>query len=63
MRNCGVANMEGLQMKRQDEKRVTLALDGPTYVKLRLYGVETDQSNQDILDKALREFLARQEAG
>ena len=37
-------------IKREGEKRLTLALDGATYRRLRLHAVEVDQTHQDILD-------------
>lgn len=45
--------------KREGEKRLTLALDGETYRRLRLHAVETDQTHQDILEAALTEYLNR----
>lgn len=45
--------------KREGEKRLTLALDGETYKRLRLHAVETDQTHQDILEAALAEYLNR----
>jgi hypothetical protein len=45
--------------KRQGEKRLTLALDGDTYKRLRLHAVETDQTHQAILEVALAEYLNR----
>lgn len=47
--------------KRPGEKRLTLALDGETYKRLRLYAGETDQTHQAILEAALAEYL--EEAG
>ena len=35
--------------KREGEKRLTLALDGETYRRLRLHAAGTDQTHQDIL--------------
>lgn len=49
-------------MKRENEKRLTLALDGETYRRLRLLAVETGKTHQDLIEKALRELLARKEA-
>lgn len=43
--------------KREGEKRLTLALDGETYRRLRMHAVETDQTHQDILEAALVEYL------
>ena len=43
--------------KREGEKRLTLALDGETYRRLRMHAVETDQTHQDILEAALIKYL------
>jgi hypothetical protein len=43
--------------KREGEKRLTLALDGETYRRLRLHAVDTDQTHQAILELALRHYL------
>jgi hypothetical protein len=43
--------------KREGEKRLTLALDGETYRRLRMHAAETDQTHQDILEAALAEYL------
>lgn len=48
--------------KREGEKRLTLALDGETYRRLRLHAVETDQTHQNILEAALTEYLIRANA-
>ena len=48
--------------KREGEKRLTLALDGETYRRLRLHAAETDQTHQDILEAALVEYLNRANA-
>jgi len=45
--------------KREGEKRLTLALDGETYRRLRMYAAETDQTHQAILETALAEHLNR----
>ena len=45
--------------KRPGEKRLTLALDGETYRRLRLHAAETDQTHQAILETALAEYLKR----
>ena len=45
--------------KREGEKRLTLALDGDTYRRLRMHAAETDQTHQDILEVALAEYLNR----
>ena len=43
--------------KREGEKRLTLALDGDTYRRLRLHAAQTDQTHQDILEYALMQYL------
>ena len=43
--------------KREGEKRLTLALDGEMYRRLRLHAVDTDQTHQAILEIALRNYL------
>lgn len=48
--------------KREGEKRLTLALDGMTYKRLRLHGVEKDRTHQDIIEAALLEYLDRANA-
>lgn len=48
--------------KREGEKRLTLALDGETYRRLRMHAAETDQTHQDILETALAEYLNRANA-
>lgn len=48
--------------KREGEKRLTLALDGETYRRLRIHAAETDQTHQDILETALAEYLSRAKA-
>lgn len=45
--------------KREGEKRLTLALDGATYKRLRLHSVDTDRTHQDIIENALKEYLNR----
>lgn len=46
-------------VKREGEKRLTLALDGATYKRLRLHSVDTDETHQDIIERALKEYLNR----
>ena len=46
----------------EDKKRITLALDAAAYKRLKLFGVETGRTNQDIIECALREYMARQDA-
>lgn len=48
-------------MKRPNEKRLTLALDGETYKRLRLLAVETGKTHQTIIEEALLELMARME--
>jgi hypothetical protein len=48
--------------KREEEKRLTLALDGETYRRLRMHAAETDQTHQAILEVALAEYLSRANA-
>ena len=48
--------------KREGEKRVTLALDGRTYRRLRIHAAKTDQTHQTILESALAEYLKRASA-
>lgn len=43
--------------KREGEKRLTLALDGVTYKRLRLHSVEVDKTHQDIIEQALTQYL------
>jgi hypothetical protein len=51
--------MKPAPKKREGEKRLTLALDGETYRRLRMHAAETDQTHQDILEAALAEYLSR----
>lgn len=44
---------------REGEKRLTLALDGDTYRRLRVYAAKIDQTHQSILETALVEYLKR----
>lgn len=46
--------------KRVGEKRLTLALDGETYRRLRMYAAESDQTHQAILEAALLSYLRRE---
>lgn len=48
--------------KREGEKRLTLALDGDTYRRLRIHAAKTDQTHQYILEQALTQFLKRANA-
>lgn len=48
--------------KRPGEKRLTLALDGDTYRRLRLHAAATDQTHQAILEAALAAYLDRAKA-
>lgn len=45
--------------KREDEKRLTLALDGETYRRLRMHAAATDQTHQNILESALTDYLKK----
>ena len=47
---------------RKNEKRLTLAIDGDTYRRLRMHAAQTDQTHRAILDAALAEFLNRANA-
>lgn len=58
-RGAGEAPIPPKPIKREGEKRLTLALDGTTYRRLRLHAVEVDQTHQDILERALVEYLNR----
>lgn len=48
--------------KRPDEKRLTLALDGKTYRQLRMYAAASNQTHQEILEKALKNLLREEGA-
>ena len=62
-RGAGQGTAQGKkQSKRPGEKRLTLALDGDTYRRLRLHAAETDQTHQAILETALAEYLKRANA-
>lgn len=50
------------KQKRMNEKRLTLALDGDTYKRLRMHAAETDLTRQAILEVALAEYLKRIDA-
>ena len=56
------ANLKPAPKKREGEKRLTLALDGEAYRRLRMHAAETDQTHQDILEAALAEYLNRASA-
>ncbi|MBS1004607.1 hypothetical protein [Acetobacter thailandicus] len=49
-------------VKRSGEKRLTLALDGDTYKRLRIHAAKTDQTHQSILEAALADLLDRANA-
>lgn len=53
----GIAEPKPAPKKREGEKRLTLALDGETYRRLRIYAATTDQTHQDIMERALAEYL------
>lgn len=57
-----IANQKRTPKRREGEKRLTLALDGETYRRLRMHAAETDQTHQDILEAALAEYLNRANA-
>ncbi len=58
-----VAASEPLAVKgRVSEKRVTVALDGVTYRRLRLHAANTDLTHQAILKRALAQYLKRANA-
>ena len=44
---------------RDNEKRLTVALSGETYKALRQLGLDTMQSNQAMMERAIMEYLAR----
>lgn len=50
---------QGKKPKRMGEKRLTLALDGDTYKRLRMHAAETDLTHQAILEAAFAEYLIR----
>lgn len=45
--------------KRDGEKRLTLALDGEAYRRLRIHAAETGQTHQAILEAALNDYLQK----
>ncbi len=47
---------------RDNEKRITVALDGTTYKRLKMLGVDLGLTNQDMAEAALKEYLARHDA-
>lgn len=57
-----IAEPKPAPKKREGEKRLTLALDGDTYRRLRIYAATTDQTHQDIMERALAEYLNRAKA-
>ena len=44
---------------RDNEKRLTVALDGDTYKSLRQLGLDVMESNQVMMERAIKEYLAR----
>ena len=44
-------------VKRPGEKRLSLALDGETYRRLRIHAVQNDKTHQAILEEALSAYL------
>ena len=62
-RNVGQGNqLRKKSLSVRVKKRLTLALDGETYRRLRMHAAETDQTHQDILETALAEYLKRANA-
>lgn len=61
-RGAGQGATQEKKPKRDGEKRLTLALDGETYRRLRMHAAETDQTHQAILEDALAEYLKRANA-
>lgn len=57
-----VASEPAAAKQRAGEKRVTVALDGATYRRLRLHAANTDLTHQAILKRALAEYLKRANA-
>lgn len=55
-------DLKAAPKKREGKKRLTLALDGETYRRLRIHAAETDQTHQDILEAALTDYLNRANA-
>lgn len=55
----GAIEQKTAPKKRDGEKRLTLALDGETYRRLRMHAVMVDETHQDILERALAEYLKR----
>lgn len=55
----GAVEQKPAPRKREGEKRLTLALDGETYRRLRMHAVMIDETHQDILERALTEYLKR----
>lgn len=47
---------------RENQKRLTLALDGETYKALRQLGLDTDRTNQAMIERAVKQFIAGQKA-
>ena len=58
-RGAGTPDKKPATKKRGGEKRITLALDGAAYRRLRIHAAETDQTHQAILENALTEYLKR----
>lgn len=56
-RGAGQGAPQDKKPKRMGDKRLTLALDGDTYKRLRMHAAETDQTHQAILEVALAEYL------
>ena len=56
MRENALYTMEARDL---DTKRITVKLEQETYKRLRQLALDTDQSNQAIMVKALGEYMAR----
>tara|TARA_R110000851_G_scaffold214111_1_gene366721 strand:+ start:145 stop:303 length:159 start_codon:yes stop_codon:yes gene_type:complete len=48
---------------RTNEKRLTLALDGKTYKALRQLGLDSDMTNQDMMEAAVKDYIAKARVG
>ena len=55
----GIPQRGSMAEHSRQKKRITLALDGSAYRRLRIYAAETDQTHQSILKSALAEYLKR----
>ncbi len=57
-----ISAAEVKEPKREGEKRLTLAIDGKTYRRLRMHAAMTDKTHQAILEEALSRYLERENA-